>query len=213
LFQGPAEIGRDAFFGPTYEIHGGMHLHSARLEDEESFTRKCLKYRDLRIGDSERKGSKTRSGDITDNNRFSKYVLYYTAIHIFPAGCFDVGKAYDLERLWNDEALFKEMWAWEPRSNFRKLWKLEKRFTSEGVLLFRRENQYSEHCEQYIHFAESGMIEAVDESGKCCPGNSWIVPAFYWEKGILDILSPILKALKLIGGETPCPRLSQHSQQ
>ena len=58
-----ADIGQDAIFGATkVAINGGLHLYSSLPEREQCFARKCLNYRDMRIGNPE--DSKNRLGDI-----------------------------------------------------------------------------------------------------------------------------------------------------
>ncbi len=68
-------------------------------------------------------------------------------------------------------------------------------------MLFHEKIDYSQ---QYIQFHENGIIEAVDHG---VPGwslhNSRVIPGFHWENGVLAILTPLLRALKLIGGSTP----------
>jgi hypothetical protein len=199
LFKGPAEIGRDAIFGTKLSIHGGLHLYSSLPEHEQTFARKCLSFRDMRIGNP--KDSKNRLGDIFCNRTPAKLPLAsFTAIHIFSAGCFDESSIYDLGRLWNDDVLLKELNAWEPPANWRHNWKLEKRFNSDGLLLFHEKIDYSD---QYIQFTERGIIEAVDHGLHGWALHTRTIPGIHWENGILNMLRPLLKALKLIGGETP----------
>src|SRR5258708_39837067 len=82
LFKGPADIGRDAIFGTKLSIHGGLHLYSSLPEHEQTFARKCLSFRDTRIGNP--KDSKNRLGDIFCNRTPAKLPLAsFTAIHMF----------------------------------------------------------------------------------------------------------------------------------
>ena len=197
MFQGPAEIGRDAIFDTKLSVHGVVNLYSSLPAHEQSFARKCLSYRDVRIGNP--KDSKNRIGDIGFNRTPVKLSLSaFTVIHIFPTGCFSESTIRDLGRLWDDAELLEELNIWEPPANWRHGWNLEKRFNNEGLLLFHEKIDYSN---QYIQFAERGIIEAVDV-------HDWsfhhrTIPAIHWENGILNILRSLLKALKLIGGETP----------
>ena len=145
---------------------------------------------------------KNKLGDIFCNRTPAHLPLVsFTAIHIFPAGSFDEGSARNLDLLWNDEAILGELDCWEPPANWRHEWKLEKRFNSDGLLLFHDKIDYSQ---QYIQFHETGIIEAVDHG---VPGwslhNSRVIPGVHWENGVLGILRPLLGALKLIGGTTP----------
>jgi hypothetical protein len=145
---------------------------------------------------------KNRLGDIHLNRTPAHLPLAdFTAIHIFPAGSFDEDSACDLNLLWNDEALLDELNCCEPPANWRHVWKLEKRFSSDGLLLFHDKIDYSQ---QYLQFHETGIIEAVDHGVLGWSlHNSRVIPGIHWENGVLGILQPLLRALKLIGGETP----------
>jgi hypothetical protein len=124
----------------------------------------------------------------------------FTSIHIFSAGSFDESNVCDLNRIWSDENLLAELNSWEPPANWRHVWRLEKRFNNDGLLLFHDKIDY---CQQYIQFTDRGTIEAVDHGLPDWSFHSRTIPANHWEDGILAILRPILKALKLIGGRTP----------
>lgn len=199
LFQGATEIGADVIIGTKLAIHGGLHLYSSLSEPQQSFARKCLGYRDGRIGNP--KDDKNRFGEIFRQKTPAKLPrATFTAIHIFSANCFDQGAACDLNRLWSDDSLLAELNGWEPPANWRHIWRLEKRFNSDGLLLFHEKIDF---CQQYIQFGERGIIEAVDYGLHDWSRNTRTIPADHWEKGVLGILRPLLKALKLIGGETP----------
>jgi hypothetical protein len=199
LFQGAAEIGRDAIVGTKLSIHGGLHLYSSLPERQQTFARKCLSYRDVRIGSP--KNGKNRLGEIFLGRTPAKLPLAsFTAIHIFASGCFDEGTACDLSRIWSDDSLLAQLNAWEPPANWRHVWKLEKRFNSEGLLLFHEKIDY---CQQYIQFSERGIIEAVDHGLHSWSLHTRTIPATHWENGVLGVLQPLIKALKLIGGGIP----------
>lgn len=160
-----------------------------------------MNYRDVRIGNPKDKDHKNQWGEIFRQKTPAKLPLTsFTAIHIFAAGCFDERAACDLSRVWSDENLLAELNAWEPPANWTHVWQLQKRFNSDGLLLFHENIDY---CEQYIHFNERGIIEAVDHGLHGWSLHTRTIPANHWENGILSILQPLLKALKLIGGETP----------
>lgn len=200
MFQGAADIGGDAIIGTKLAIHGGLHLYPSLPEREQTFTRKCLSYRDTRVGNPKR-NDKDRLGEIFFGKTPAKLPLSsFTSIHIFSAGCFDESTIYDLDRIWNDENLLSELNAWEPPANWRHEWKLEKRFNSDGLLLFHEKIDY---CQQYIQFKEQGIVEAVDHGLHDWSLHARKIPANHWENGILSILRPLLQALKLMGGETP----------
>lgn len=201
MFEGSADIGGDAIIGTKLAIHGGLHLYSSLPEKEQTFARKCIAYRDKRVGNPKAE-QKLRLGDIFFGRTPAKLSLSsFTALHIFPAGAFDETSAYDLETLWEDEALLDELNAWEPATNWRDAWRLERRFNSDGMLLFFEKIDY---CQQYIQFHHSGIIEAVDhELHNWALLHSRVIPAHDWEEGVLSILPPLLKALKRIGGTTP----------
>ena len=199
MFQGPAEIGRDAIFNTKLSVHGVVNFYSSLPAQEQGFARKCLSYRDVRIGNP--KDSKNRLGDIFLNRTPAKLPLAsFTVIHIFPTGCFNESTIRDLGRLWDDAALLEGLNVWEPPANWRHVWNLEKRFNNDGLLLFHDKIDY---CQQYIQFTERGIIEAVDHGVHDWSLHHRTIPAIHWENGILKILRPLLKALKLIGGETP----------
>ena len=80
------------------------------------------------------------------------------------------------------------------------MWQLEKRFNSDGLLLFHEKIDF---CQQYIQFTERGIIEAVDHGVHDWALHTRTIPGIHWENGILNILSPLLRALRLTGGETP----------
>jgi hypothetical protein len=160
-----------------------------------------LNYRDVRIGNPKDDNYKNRMGEIFRQKTPAKLPLAsFTVIHIFAAGCFDESSACDLSRLWNDENLLAELNGWEPPANWRHVWQLEKRFNSDGLLLFHEKIDY---CNQYIQFSEHGIIEAVGHGLHGWSLHTRTIPANHWENGILVILRPLLKALKRIGGETP----------
>ena len=201
MFEGAVDIGRDAIFGTKLAIHGGLHLYSSLPEHEQTFARKCLGYRDKRVGNP-KSDPKNRLGDIYLNRTPAHLPnASFTAIHIFSAGSFDEGNTCDLDLLWSNEALLADLNSWEPPANWRHVWKLEKRFNNDGLLLFHDKIDY---CEQYIQFHETGLIEAVDHG---LPGwslhHSRVIPAHHWENGVLGVLRPLLGALKMIGGGTP----------
>jgi hypothetical protein len=178
-----------------------LHLYSSLPPKEQTFARKCIAYRDKRVGNP--KAERTlRLGEIFSGRTLPKLSLAsFTAIHIFPAGAFDDASACDLEALWEDEELLEELNAWEPATNWRPAWRLERRFNSDGMLLFFGKIDY---CEQYIQFHHSGIIEAVDHGlHDWTLLHSRVIPAHHWEEGVLSILPPLLKALKGIGGTTP----------
>jgi hypothetical protein len=96
--------------------------------------------------------------------------------------------------------LLGELNVWEPPANWRHAWQLEKRFNSDGLLLFHEKIDF---CHQYIQFTEHGIIEAVDHGLHSWALHTRTIPGIHWEDGILKILPPLLKALKLIGGVAP----------
>lgn len=125
----------------------------------------------------------------------------FTAIHIFPAASFDETRSCDLERLWCDEELLAQLNVWEPPRNWRSMWRLEKRFNNDGLLLFHEKVDY---CQQYIQIWETGIVEAVDHGvASWSLHNSRVIPGCHWEDGVLNILRPLMKAVELIGGEAP----------
>jgi hypothetical protein len=158
LFQGPAEIGQDAIFGTKLSIHGDLHLYTSLPENEQTFARKCLAYRDARVGSP--KDPKNRLGDIFRNKTPAKLAsASFTVIHIFSAGCFDESGAFDLGRLWDDEDLLEKLNVWEPPSNWRDSWQLEKRFNRDGLLLFHEKIDF---CHQYIKMLFARRINGFD---------------------------------------------------
>jgi len=182
-------------------IHGGLHLYSSLPEPEQTFARKCINYRDKRVGKptAERK---EKLGEIFfDKTPVKLRLSSFTAIHIFPALAFEDGHVCDLDNLWNNDDLLSALSVWEPPTNWRHVWKLEKRFNNDGLLLFHDKTDF---CGQYIQFHETGAVEAVDhELHSWSLTNSRIIPAAHWENGILSMLPPLLSALKAIGGGTP----------
>jgi hypothetical protein len=56
VFEGAADIGGDAIIGTKLAIHGGLHLYSSLPEREQTFARKCVAYRDKRVGNPKFEG-------------------------------------------------------------------------------------------------------------------------------------------------------------
>ena len=126
----------------------------------------------------------------------------FTSIHILPAACFDEGASVTLDKVWRDDALFKRLQSWLPADHWkRESWKLQKRFNNDGLLLF--EDHDSSFQNQYIQFYESGIIEAVDGLVAHAALTSRLISGTSFEKGILDILAPLLDSLKTMDAAAP----------
>lgn len=182
-------------------IHGGLHLYSSLPEAEQTFARRCIGYRDRRVGNPQF-SDKRSLGEIFFGATPAKLPLAsFTALHIFPDGAFDESQSCDLERLWRDEDLLAAMNVWKPPRDWRSVWRLEKRFNRDGLLLFHEKIDY---CQQYIQFFETGIVEAVDHGvASWSLHHSRVIPARHWEDGILRVLDPLMRAVELIGGKAP----------
>jgi hypothetical protein len=192
---GAITAGKNAFI-----THGGVHIYNSPPEREETFVRKCLDHRDSRVGNPRGDG-KQRLGEIFFGRTPAKLPLAsFTALHLYPANCWDEGAAYDFTKVWDNEVLLKQLNCWEPPANWRRIWKLEKCFNKDGLLLFHDKVDYAD---QYIQFHQCGMIEAVDHGVHGWALHTRTIPGTHWENGILNVFGALIGALHIMGGATP----------